>query len=596
MVDQEHEESFAELFAQSQQQERRRVSPGEKVTGTVVQVGAERVIVDLGDGLDGLADLGELSERGEESAVKKGDRIELYVTRIENRVAILAKSIGKGPGARLALEEAARTGVPVEGLVAEVNKGGYVVEAAGMRCFCPMGQMDTRRIEDPKTMIGQRLQFQVAEMRGTRDVVLSRRSLLEADAAQKAAKTRQRLEVGARFTGTVTGVRDFGCFVDIGGLEGLVPASELGYGRQRPTEVVHAGQTVEVEVLRIEPPGPKDRTERLTLSMRALAADPWEVAIEDLTEGDIVKGIVQRTQPFGAFVEIVPGVDGLLHVSAFGKRVGHPSEMVAPGDEIAVRIEGVDREQRRLSLSYVTPEDLAGIVGELAPEAVAPAPAAAPVVEAAPAPAAVPEKKALSAVGQHEGGMKLRRTEKPGAPAAPKAAPKVEPKVEAKPAAKIEVKPAAVTAPATKPRVLGRSAMADRPVEAVTPGTAPGAQRPGRRAEELAAPPVGTVLDVTVDKHEIFGMFVKWAGGRGLLPATELETPKNADLRKAYPVGTVLKAAVIEVRGDGKVRLSATAATQADERNEARAWMQTQKPAGGKGFGTMADLLAKFKK
>ena len=368
MVDQEHEESFAELFEESLQREPRRLSPGEKVTGTVVQVGAERVIVDLGEGLDGIAELGELAERGEEPTVKKGDRVELYVTRIENRVAMLARSLGKGPGARLAIEEAYRTGVPVEGQVLEVNKGGYVVEVAGTRGFCPMGQMDVRRIEDPATMVGQRLQFRVSELRGSRDVVFSRRALLEEDQAAKAAKTRQRLEVGARFTGTVTSVRDFGAFVDIGGLEGLVPASELAYGRQRPQEVVQPGQEVEVEVLRLEPPGPKDRSERITLSMRALAADPWESSLADLTEGDLVKGVVQRVQPFGAFIELVPGVDGLIHVSAFGKRVGHPSELVAPGDEVAVRIESIDRANKRISLSYVAPEELAGIVGDVAQE------------------------------------------------------------------------------------------------------------------------------------------------------------------------------------------------------------------------------------
>jgi small subunit ribosomal protein S1 len=387
VVDQENEESFAELFEQSLTKVRRRVSPGEKVTGTVSQVGAERAIIDLGDGLDGIADLGELAEKGETSTVKKGDRIELYVLRFENRMAVLAKSIGKGPGARLALEESARTGVPVEGTVLEVNKGGYVVEAAGVRGFCPLGQMDTRRIEDPATMIGQKLMFRVTELRGSRDIVLSRRQLLEAEGAEKAAKTRAQLAVGARFQGEVTGVRDFGAFVDIGGIEGLIPVSELSYGRVRPQEVVRAGQQVEVEVIRIEPPGPKDRSERLTFSMRALAVDPWDDVLADLTEGSIIRGKVQRVQPFGAFVEIVPGVDGLLHVSAFGKRVGHPSEMVTVGDEIAVRVEAIDGPQRRISLAYVSPEELVKIVGEVAPEAV-PAPVAAPQHEAPVAKAA----------------------------------------------------------------------------------------------------------------------------------------------------------------------------------------------------------------
>lgn len=571
MIEQETEElSFAELFEASLKQTRRQLTPGEKVSGTVTQVGAERVLVDLGDGLDGIADLGEFAERGGEPTVKKGDRIEMYVVRVENRVGLLAKSLGRGPAARLALGESSRTGVPVEGLVTEVNKGGYVVEIAGVRCFCPLGQMDTRRIEDPNTMIGQRLQFRVTELRGARDVVLSRRVLLEEAAAEKATTTRKLLQVGARFTGQVTSVRDFGAFVDIGGLEGLVPVSELSYGRQRPQDVVRPGQEVQVEVIRLEPPGPKDRSERITLSMRALAADPWEASIADLGEGDIVEGVVQRVQPFGAFVEIVPGVDGLLHVSAFGKRVGHPSEMVTPGDRIAVRVEGVDRDQRRLSLSFVPPEDLVGIVGE--PEA---APVEAPVVEA-PVATAAPEAKAGAPVA----GMRVRKTvAKEEAPAA---------------AVSKEVASSA-SAGSSKPRVLGHKTAPEKP--AATPSVSAPRAAP-RKPEEMPAPPVGSVFEVTVDKIETFGLFVKWAGGRGLLPASELETPKGADLRKAFPVGTVLKAAVVETRPDGKVRLSATAAVQAEERNEARAWMDSQKGStpSGKGFGTLGDLLAKFKK
>jgi small subunit ribosomal protein S1 len=177
------------------------------------------------------------------------------------------------------------------------------------------------------------------------------------------------------------------------------------------------------------------------------------------------------------------------------------------------------------------------------------------------------------------GGMKMRRTEKKEAPAAA-------------PVASAKAAPAEV---AGKARVLGHFIPAEKaaPTPAEAWPTATG--RPSRRPEELQAPPVGTVLDVTVDKIESFGLFVKWAGGRGLLPISEMEVPRNADLRKSHPVGTVLKAAVVEAR-DGKVRLSMTAAAQAEERKEMQEWQQTQKPASGKGFGTFADLLAKMKK
>jgi len=542
----EGDESFADLFEQSLKEKPRHIEPGEKVTGRVVQVGAQRVLLDLGGGIDGMIELSELAAPGEPVPVKPGDRIEAYVVRISNRVAELAKTLGKGVAAKAALEEAAHTGVPVEGTVTAVNKGGYVVEVAGERAFCPLGQMDVRRIDDPAVMIGRKLPFRIAEWRGGKDIVLSRRALLEEEQAEKAAKTRQRLEVGAKFEGVVTRVMEFGAFVDIGGIEGLVHASELGYGRHRPAEILHDGQKVQVEVLKIE--AAKDgKPERISLSMRALAEDPFDATVDELPEGTIVEGKVVRIQPFGAFVEIVPGVEGLLHVSAFGRRVGHPGDVVAEGQDIPVRIDAVDRAARRISLSYVDPSELEG-----GGEEAEPAPAHVPAEPPRPAPARKPEA-----------GMAVRR------------------KVVATPVTqREEPKPA----PATREgaRVLGRSE--PRPVSAEA------AEAPAPAAP--AGPPaVGTVLDVTVDKVESFGVFVSWGGGRGLVPASELGVPRGADLRRSHPVGTAFRAAVLDVRPDGKVRLSLTAAELAEERAEASAWMQKQPQAGGKGLGTFADLL-----
>lgn len=582
MIEHETEESFAELFEESLKTERRTVQPGEKVSGKVFQVGSERVLVDLGGGLDGMIELGELAEKGEAPTVKVGDVVEAFVVRIENRVAVMAKTLGKGIGSRRALEEAAHTGVPVEGLITAVNKGGYEVEAAGMRCFCPLGQLDVRRIEDPATMIGKKLLFRVTELRGSRDVVLSRRALLEADAAEKAAKTRERLKVGERFTGTVTNVRDFGLFVDIGGLEGLVPAGELGYGRLRPQDVAQVGQTVEVELLQVQPPekaGPRGETkERITLSMRALAPDPWEQTVADLPEGTVVRGTVTRVQPYGAFVQIVPGVEGLLHVSAFGRRIKEPGEVVQVGQEIAIRIDSVDFAQRRLSLSFVTEEAATALAQEYAASLGAP--------EGGPAPAAA---KPVTVLGKTEkkttethqpGGMRLRRTTEMTAKA-PAAAPET-PVAEAVP----------TPGDGRKARILGHSKA--QPVSAAEQAERLSAAPSAPRA--AAGPRVNDVLEVTVDKIETSGLFVSWGSGRGLIPFSELPVPKGSDLRKSHPIGTKLKAAVVDVRPDGKVRLSVNAAAQAEERAEAMAWQQTQKAAPGKGFGTMADLLAKFRK
>ena len=539
----ENEESFAELFEQSLREKPRAPQPGEKVTGRVVQVGAQRVLLDLGGGIDGMIELSELAGPDEPVPVKPGDRLEAYVVRISNRVAELAKSLGKGVAAKAALEEAAQTGVPVEGAITAVNKGGYVVEVAGERAFCPLGQMDVRRIDDPAVMIGRKLPFRIVEWRGGKDIVLSRRALLEEEQAEKAAKTRQRLDVGARFQGVVTRVMDFGAFVDIGGLEGLVHASELGYGRLRPSEILHVDQKVEVEVLKIE--AAKDgKSERISLSMRALAEDPFDATVDELPEGTIVEGKVVRIQPFGAFVEIVPGVEGLLHVSAFGRRIAHPSDVVAEGQAIPVRVDAVDRAARRISLAYVEPSELEGAGEETAP-------APAPATRAAQKPA-----------GKPEAGMAVRR------------------RAVETPVAQGELQRAAPVKQGA--RVLGHAE--PRPVSAEA------AEAPAPAAP--AGPPaVGTVLDVTVDKVESFGVFVSWGGGRGLVPARELGVPRGADLRRSHPVGTTFRAAVLDVRPDGKVSLSKSAAELAEERADASAWMQKQPQAGGKGLGTFADLL-----
>lgn len=529
----EGEESFAELFEESLRQKPKTVEPGMKVTGTVVQVGSQRAFLDLGGGLDGMIELGELAARGETAEVKPGDRIEAYVVRIQDRVAELATSLGKGPAAKQALEDAAQNGIPVEGTITAVNKGGYVVEVAGVRCFCPLGQMDVRRIDDPATLIGQKHRFRITEWRGGRDVVLSRRELLEEEQAVKAEETRKQLEIGARFTGVVSSVREFGAFVDIGGIEGLVHASELSYGRQRPQDVVHPGQSVEVEVLRIEA-GKDGKGERISLSMRALAEDPFAATVDELPEGTIVEGKVVRLQPFGAFVEIVPGVEGLLHVSAFGKRIGHPSEMVSEGQAVPVRIDAVDRDARRISLSYVDPSELEGIEET---------PATAGDESVAPE------------------GVAVRRQHK-------------------------EPAPAVASAPhdtARGARVLGHGAPRQVSAEAAT--------APVVDAAPAAVPTVGTILDVTVDRIETFGVFVTWGTGRGLVPAAELGVPRGTDLRRAQPVGSTFRAVVLEVRPDGKVRLSKRGAEVAEERADAQAWMQTQQRPQGSGFGTLGDLL-----
>src|SRR5262249_52628743 len=216
-------------------------------------------------------------------------------------------------------------------------------------------QIDVRR-SDPAQYVGQHLRFRVSKIEaGGRNLVVSRRQLLEEEAAAKAAETWKRLEVGAVVSGTVTSLRDYGAFVDICGVEGLIHVSELGYGRAaHPGEVLEVGQAVEAQVVKLEP----DLTTgggRVGLSLRALAPDPWLTAAERFPVGATVNGRVRRLESFGAFVEIAPGLGGLAHGSrlARGRRVPHPRQVVAIGDEVEVTVVALDSEKRRIGLSMV---------------------------------------------------------------------------------------------------------------------------------------------------------------------------------------------------------------------------------------------------
>ena len=504
-------EDFADMFEHMQARPQRRIEPGQAIQGTIVHIGDKVVVLDLGGGREGWMDLGGLVGQDGRVTVRAGDKIDGFALKVGRTIEV-TRQVGKGMAGRQRVEEARETGVPVEGVVTGVNKGGYEVDIAGVAAFCPLGAMDTRRIEDTASMIGKKLAFRVTEIRHGKDVVLSRKALLEEEASRKAKQTREKLEPGARFEGVVTAVRDFGAFVDIGGIEGLVPASELAYGRVRVQDVVQVGQEVEVEVLRVEP-GKDGGKERIALSMRALAKDPFESLAPHLVPGTVLRGIVTRVEAFGAFVELVPGVEGLVHVSAFGKRIGRPSDVVQGGQDIAVRVDAVDPMARRISLAYLDPAELAKGLE--------------PAVSGEKAPA-----------GARILGIQL---------------------------------PPETQAPVSAER------------EAAAPSVPRTVQPP---------PTMGTVHDVTVDRVEAYGVFVRWEGGRGLVPGADLGLPFGTDLRRAMPIGSTFRAVVVEVRADGKVRLSKTAAQDAEERAEAASWQanQTEKRPQGP-VGSFGELL-----
>jgi small subunit ribosomal protein S1 len=246
--------------------------------------------------------------------------------------------------------------MPVEGKVAAVIKGGYEVTVGGLRAFCPFSQMELRRVETAEEYVGRVLEFRVTTYgESGRNIVVSRRQLLEERAAKDAEETRKKIVVGALLPGTVAALVDFGAFVDLGGVQGLVPLSEISHSRVgRPADRLRVGEAVTVKVLRID-----EEKGKVTLSLKALEGDPWVAVPGALRERQVVRGRAVRSTEFGVFVELSPGVDGLLHTSEIPRsRQGALREAAAAGAEVAVMIISVDGEKRRIALA-LAPEDAA---------------------------------------------------------------------------------------------------------------------------------------------------------------------------------------------------------------------------------------------
>jgi small subunit ribosomal protein S1 len=480
-------ESFASLFeaetrGQKAHQKSRPPALGERVRAEVVQVGKDAVFLEIqqagvGKRQQAFLNLEDARDGEGNLALKPGDVLEAVVVAVAHGEVRLGRSMGR-PAGLAELESAYAARVPVEGKVTGLNKGGLEVDVAGVRAFCPLSQIDRGFVQDPQELVGRSLAFVVTELRdGGKRVVLSRRAALEREAQARSAETLAKLSVGAVLRGSVTAVREFGAFVDLGGVEGLIPNAELSHDRGAKAEgLLSPGDAVEVQVREIKE-GVVDKrgakTTKITLSLKALSADPWQ-SIESLAPvGKVVRGSVTRLTDFGAFVRIAAGVEGLLHVSELGGKVAHPSAQLKIGDSLAVVVRSVDAGARKISL-----------------------------------------------------------------------------------------------APAPEGLEVGAEA----------------------RGPSLA---VGATVSGTVDRIEPYGVFLQVDGtrgrvGRGLIPNAELGTPRGADTRKLFPLGTKLTAKVLET-GEGKLKLSLRAVKEDEERADFDGF-RAQAQSGAK-LGTLADLL-----
>jgi small subunit ribosomal protein S1 len=343
-------ESFAELFEKSAKQSNW-LEPGQKLTARVLKVSAEWIFIDTGLKGEGVVDRKEFLDLDGNVTVREGDSITAYFLSSSHGEMRFTTRLGGGASGSSQLEDAWRSGVPVEGLVEKEIKGGFEIKLGGTaRAFCPFSQIALRRVDNAGSLIGTRLAFRITDYsENGRNIVVSRRSLLEEEQRRLKDEAQAGIEVGMTVAGTVTSLQDFGAFVDIGGLEGLIPISEIGWSRVKDVrDVLSVGQQVQVVVKTID-----REKDRISLSLKDTLADPWDQVAQQYPEGSFHTGSVSRLAPFGAFVTLASGVDGLLHISKLGagKRINHPREVLKEGENVEVKIESFDRANRRLSLA-----------------------------------------------------------------------------------------------------------------------------------------------------------------------------------------------------------------------------------------------------
>lgn len=351
-----NETDFAALLAEHDAKQKmvKRPRVGDLVSGRVIAIGKDAVFLDVGGKAEGMVERNQLTDVDGQLKIAMGDVVEARVASDAGGVLTLRVKVARGPEAKAELVQAAELGIPVDGLVKEAIKGGVVVDVAGVRGFCPASQLDARFVEDVATFVGQRLSFRITRYEpGPRgNLVLSRRVLVEEEKAKLREVAMTQLVPGAVVRGRVVGMKPFGAFVDIGGMEGMLHISELGHARAEKIEDhLHIGDELDVQILKMEL-DEKGR-DRISLSLKSMVADPWIEKVQSIAVGSKWSGKITRLAQFGAFVEIAPGIEGLVHISELGaaKRVEHPKEVVNEGQAVEVIVLGVDIEKRKLSLS-----------------------------------------------------------------------------------------------------------------------------------------------------------------------------------------------------------------------------------------------------
>ena len=360
-IKQEEGESFADLLAGAEGGfERQSIRVGGKVTGTISSISdtSSNVLVEIDPLHTGVIDRNDLLSEDGSMKYHAGDQISAYVVSRKGGEILLSTSMSQSSQSIDDLRLAQQNQLPVNGKVTGENKGGFEVSVMGKSAFCPVSQMDTRFVQNKAEYIGKDFRFLIEKVEeGGRNIVVSRAKLLRQEAEEKIAELEEKLDSELILDGTVSELRDYGAFVDLGGMDGFLHISEMSYSRiNKASDFLSKGDKIRVKVLKVET---VDGKKRISLSMKAAQEDPWATIHEDFMEGASYTGKVNKLESFGAFVELQSGVEGLIHISemSWEKRVHNPADILSVGDQVNVRLLKIDLSTKRISLSLKHVED-----------------------------------------------------------------------------------------------------------------------------------------------------------------------------------------------------------------------------------------------
>lgn len=345
----EETKSFSELLNETNLMPQH-FSVGEKINTTIVKITAEWIFLDLGAKSEGYLDKKELMDEEGNLTAKEGDSITAYFVSSRHGEKLFTTKLLTSKSVDDFLFKAYETQIPMEATVEKEIKGGFSVKInANVSGFCPYSQMDTKKIDDVAAYVGKKFEFVVAEYsENGRNIILSRRPLLEKIEQEKKSALKESLQKGMTVNGVVASVQKFGAFIDLGGIQALLPISEMGWGKVDDPKVLYSpGDKVEAVIINLD-----WESNRITLSAKATLPNPWDEVVRKYAEGSMLKGKVSNLTNFGAFITIEAGVEGLLHISkiARGKKIKHAGDVLKAGEEIEVKIEKIDRENKKISL------------------------------------------------------------------------------------------------------------------------------------------------------------------------------------------------------------------------------------------------------